>query len=87
MKVKSEKPEISKRFDLDDIRAIRDYDAARFEDMSKEEIIADTKAAADATVKRMRELKKKSVQGYSFNSDEPVCVAEEPVSYSAKNED
>lgn len=39
-------PKISERFDLDDIRKIRTYNAARYEHMTPAEIVADTKAGA-----------------------------------------
>ena len=39
-------PEISGRFDLDDIRKIRTYNAARYEHMTPAEIVADTRAGA-----------------------------------------
>ncbi len=38
--------EISERFDLDDIRKIRAYNAARYENMTPAEIVADTKTGA-----------------------------------------
>lgn len=38
--------EISERFDLDDIRKIREYNAVRYENMIPAEIVADTKAGA-----------------------------------------
>ena len=37
-------PEISERFDINDIRRIREYNAARYLGMSPAEIVADTKA-------------------------------------------
>ena len=37
-------PEISERFDLEDIRKIREYNAVRYEHMTPAEIVADTKA-------------------------------------------
>lgn len=44
MAVMMKEPEISERFDLDDIRKIRTYNAARYEYMTPAEIVADTKA-------------------------------------------
>ena len=38
--------EISERFDLNDIRKIRAYNAIRYEHMTPAEIVADTKAGA-----------------------------------------
>lgn len=46
MAVMIKEPEISERFDLDDIRKIREYNAARYEHMTPAEIVADTKAGA-----------------------------------------
>ena len=43
MAVVVEEPEISERFDLDDIRKIREYNAARYEGMTPAEIVADTR--------------------------------------------
>ena len=44
MAVMMKEPEISEHFDLDDIRKIRAYNAARYEHMTPAEIVADTKA-------------------------------------------
>ena len=41
------KPVISERFDIDDIRAIRTYNAERYKHMSAKEIVEDTKKGAD----------------------------------------
>ena len=46
MEVTMKELEISERFDLDDIRKIRTYNAARYEHMTPAEIVADTKAGA-----------------------------------------
>ncbi len=46
MAVMIKEPEISERFDLDDIRKIREYNALRYEGMTPAEIVADTKAGA-----------------------------------------
>ena len=46
MAVVIEGPEISERFDQDDIRKIREYNAVRYEGMTPAEIVADTKAGA-----------------------------------------
>lgn len=46
MTVMIKKPEISERFDLNDIRKIRKYNAARYEYMTPAEIVADTKIGA-----------------------------------------
>lgn len=40
------KPIVSERFDVDDIRAIREYNALRHADMTPAEIVADTREGA-----------------------------------------
>ena len=57
MAVVVEEPEISERFDLDDIRKIREYNAARYEGMTPAEIVADTKAGAADLLEIMRKRK------------------------------
>lgn len=49
--------EISERFDLEDIRKIREYNAARYENMTPAEIVADTKAGAADLLEIMRKRK------------------------------
>ena len=51
------KPDISSRFDVDDIRKIREYNAARYEGMTPAEIVADTKAGAADLLEIMRKRK------------------------------
>ena len=46
MEVMMNEPEISERFDLNDIRKIRACNAIRYEHMTPAEIVADTKAGA-----------------------------------------
>lgn len=48
-------PEISERFDINDIRRIREYNAARYLGMSPVEIVADTKAGAEKVLQFMEE--------------------------------
>ncbi len=50
-------PEISERFDLEDIRKIREYNAARYQGMTPAEIVADTKAGAAELLEIMRNRK------------------------------
>lgn len=50
-------PEISERFDLDDIGKIRAYNAARYEHMTPAEIVADTKAGAAELLEIMKKRK------------------------------
>ena len=45
------KPELSDRFDADDIRKIRDYNSQRHSQMSHAEVIADIKKGANEVVK------------------------------------
>ena len=52
-----EEPEISERFDMDDIRKIREYNAARYENKTPAEIVADTKAGAAELLEIMRKRK------------------------------
>lgn len=55
MSIMGNEPVISERFDLDDIRAIREYNAARYENMTPAEIVEDTKAGAAELLARMRQ--------------------------------
>lgn len=57
MAVMMREPEISERFDLDDIRKIREYNAARYEGMMPSEIVAETKAGAAEFLEHMEERK------------------------------
>lgn len=57
MAVIMREPEISERFDLDDIRKIREYNAARYEGMTPSEIVAETRAGAAEFLERMEERK------------------------------
>ena len=43
--------EISERFDIDDIRKIRDYNAQRYAGMTPAEIVAATRAGAEKVLK------------------------------------
>ena len=57
MEVMMNEPEISERFDLDDIRKIRAYNAIRYEHMTPAEIVADTKAGAAELLEIMNKKK------------------------------
>lgn len=57
MKGMIKEPQISERFDLDDIRKMREYNAARYENMTPAEIVADTKAGAAELLEIMRKRK------------------------------
>ena len=46
------KPEISDRFDADDIRKIRDYNSQRHSKMTRAEVIADIKKGANEVIKK-----------------------------------
>jgi len=52
-------PEISERFDLDDIRKIRTYNAARYEHMTPAEIVADTRTGAAELLEILKKRKRK----------------------------
>lgn len=57
MEMMIKEPEISERFDLDDIRRIREYNAARYEGMTPAEIVADMKAGAAELLEIIRKRK------------------------------
>ncbi len=57
MSVMGNEPIISERFDLNDIRAIREYNAARYEKMTPTEIVEDTRAGAAELLARMKQSK------------------------------
>lgn len=46
------KPEISSRFDVDDIRKIRDYNSQRHSQMSHADVIADIKKGANEVIQK-----------------------------------
>ena len=50
-------PVISERFDLEDIRKIRTYNAVRYEHMTPAEIVADTKVGAAELLEIMKKRK------------------------------
>lgn len=50
-------PIVSERFDVDDIRRIREYNSLRHIHMTSEEIIADTKKGAERIRKMLQERK------------------------------
>ena len=47
MKLMATEPIVSKKFDVEDIRRIREYNSLRHIKMTPEEIIADTKKGAE----------------------------------------
>ena len=51
------KPEISSRFDVDDIRKIREYNSLRHIHMTPEEIIAETQAGAEKIMRMLDQRK------------------------------
>lgn len=51
------KPEISSRFDVDDIRKIREYNSLRHIHMTPEEIIAETQAGAEKVMRMLEQRK------------------------------
>ena len=46
------KPEISSRFDADDIRKIRDYNSQRHLQMTRKEIVEDIRTGAEEVIKK-----------------------------------
>ena len=46
------KPEISSRFDVDDIRKIRDYNSQRHSTMTRTEIVDDIRKGAEEIIKK-----------------------------------
>ncbi len=46
------KPEISSRFDVDDIRKIRDYNSLRHSMMTRKEIVEDIRKGAEEVIKK-----------------------------------
>ncbi len=57
MSIKGNEPIISERFDLNDIRAIREYNAVKYEKMTPAEIVEDTRAGAAELLARMKQRK------------------------------
>lgn len=49
-----QKPKVSTRFDVDDIRKIREYNSLRHSKMTPAEIIADTRAGAASLLKLLK---------------------------------
>lgn len=52
------KPKVSSRFDVNDIRKIRDYNSLRHVNMTPAEIVADTKAGAAALLEILKKKNK-----------------------------
>ena len=57
MAVMIKEPEISERFDVDDIRKIREYNSLRHIHMTPEEIIAETQAGAEKVMRMLEQRK------------------------------
>ena len=51
-------PIISERFDVDDIRKIREYNAERYKNMTTEEVISDTRKGAEVVLAQLKKMKK-----------------------------
>jgi len=69
------KPDISDRFDLSDIRKIRDYNAERYAHMTPEEIVADTKSGASELMTAiMKRTTKNKVMIVSDENPTPVAI-------------
>ncbi|MEZ3434247.1 MAG: hypothetical protein K1W34_06440 [Lachnospiraceae bacterium] len=56
------KPIISKNFNLEDIRKIREYNSLRHIQMTPKEIIEDTRRGAAVVLERLRQSEKASVR-------------------------
>ncbi len=54
-----EEPELSPRFDVDDIRKLREYDSMRYMHMTSEEIIAETRKGAAKVLAMLEEQKER----------------------------
>ena len=52
------KPEISENFTMEDIRAIRDYNSARYNGMTKRQVIDDVNDGAKEMLKKLEEYKR-----------------------------
>ena len=55
------KPEISSRFDVDDIRKIREYNSLGHIHMTPEKIIAETQAEAEKVMRMLEQRKSMKV--------------------------
>ncbi len=55
------KPTVSKDFNLEDIRKIREYNSLRHAQMTHREIIEDTRKGAAVVLERLRQSEKVSV--------------------------
>ena len=51
------KPYVRERFDMDDIRRIRDFNSLRHMNMTAEEIIEDTRAGAAEIIVRLQKMR------------------------------
>ena len=59
MKLMATEPIVSKKFDMEDIRRIREYNSLRHIKMTPEEIIADTKKGAERIMELLQEEQRK----------------------------
>lgn len=55
MKLMATEPIVSKKFDMEDIRRIREYNSLRHIKMTPEEIITDTKKGAERIMELLQE--------------------------------
>lgn len=55
------KPVVSKEFNLEDIRKIREYNSPRYVQMTPREIIEDTRKGAAVVLEKLRQSEKVSV--------------------------
>ena len=88
-KLMIEKPMISEKFDLDDIRKIREYNSLRHIEMTPEEIIADVQEGAAEFLAKLKAFHE-SEDFTLKTSKEPfkpsTVIAEEPGKYTDKTQ-
>ncbi len=88
-KLMIEKPMISEKFDLDDIRKIREYNSLRHIEMTPEEIIADVQEGAAEFLEKLKAFHE-SEDFTLKTSKEPfkpsAVIAEEPGTYTDKTQ-
>ena len=76
-----DEPTVSKDFSLEDIRKIRDYNSSRHENMTREEIVSDTRSGAEALLKAL--LNRPGRKPITILSGENRTVFEAPPAQNA----
>lgn len=82
-----EKPIISEKFDLDDIRKIREYNSLRHIKMTPEEIVAEYRESTSEFMEKLKsfQTKKKDLSDpYEEQALMTAVIAEEPGTYTDK---